>query len=57
MEYVPILMKLCLQLQLPAPPIGEGKCYIANHKDLRPTLEWSLEKGWTVPLAQVNDRL
>ncbi|ONM25076.1 Agenet domain-containing protein [Zea mays] len=53
---LPFPMTLGSGLQLPAPPIGEGRCYIANHKDLRPTLEWSLEKGWTVPLAQVNDR-
>eukprot|EP00267_Zea_mays_P033015 XP_008667114.1 uncharacterized protein LOC100192874 isoform X3 [Zea mays] len=51
-----LLKKDMVKLQLPAPPIGEGRCYIANHKDLRPTLEWSLEKGWTVPLAQANQK-
>jgi hypothetical protein len=43
MEYVPVLLKLCLQLQLLAPLTGEGKCYTANCKDLR-TLSGRMKK-------------
>ncbi|WVZ96191.1 hypothetical protein U9M48_041860 [Paspalum notatum var. saurae] len=50
-----LLNKDMVNLELSAPPIGEGKCYAANRKDLRPTLEWSLSKGWSVPLAQCED--
>jgi len=45
-----------VEVELPAPPIGEGQCYQANCSDLRPTLEWSLAKGWTVPLSQANGK-
>ncbi|AQK42021.1 Agenet domain-containing protein [Zea mays] len=41
-----------VEIELPAPPIGEGKCYKAKCSDLRPTLEWSLARGWMVPLSQ-----
>lgn len=53
---IKILNKHMIKVQLPAPPIGEGKSYPAKCKDLRPTLEWSLAKGWTVPLAQANGK-
>ncbi|OEL23916.1 hypothetical protein BAE44_0015065 [Dichanthelium oligosanthes] len=33
-----------VEVELPAPPIGEGKCYTANRNELRPTLDWSLTK-------------
>ncbi|PWZ44430.1 hypothetical protein Zm00014a_020150 [Zea mays] len=33
-----------VEIELPAPPIGEGKCYKAKCSDLRPTLEWSLAR-------------
>ncbi|KAK3137542.1 hypothetical protein QOZ80_5BG0453720 [Eleusine coracana subsp. coracana] len=39
-------------VKLLRPPVGEGQCYDANINDLRPTLDWSLEGGWTVPLSQ-----
>ncbi|PUZ63949.1 hypothetical protein GQ55_3G106700 [Panicum hallii var. hallii] len=45
-----------VEVKLPAPPIGEGKRYPANRNDLRPTLEWSLINGWTVPLSQANKK-
>ncbi|CAD6272999.1 unnamed protein product [Miscanthus lutarioriparius] len=45
-----------VEVELPEPPIGEGKRYHANCSDLRPTLEWSLAKGWTVPLSQANGK-
>ncbi|GJN36105.1 hypothetical protein PR202_gb24941 [Eleusine coracana subsp. coracana] len=49
-EYTRIFL---LQVKLLRPPVGEGQCYDANINDLRPTLDWSLEGGWTVPLSQV----
>jgi len=45
-----------VEVKLLAPPIGEGKRYPANRNDLRPTLEWSLINGWTVPLSQANKK-
>ncbi|KAJ0261759.1 Aproteint domain-containing protein [Hirschfeldia incana] len=37
-----------LQIELFPPPLGEGETYTASRKDVRPTLDWSLEEGWTV---------
>lgn len=45
-----------VEVELLEPPIGEGGCYDANCKDLRPALDWFLEKGWTVPLSQANGK-
>lgn len=41
-----------VQVDLPKPPIGEGRSYQADRKELRPTLLWSIESGWTVPLCE-----
>lgn len=41
-----------LQIELPEPPIGEGKTYDVYCKDLRPSLDWSPERGWTVPISR-----
>ncbi|ESQ43319.1 hypothetical protein EUTSA_v10014347mg [Eutrema salsugineum] len=41
--------KKALKIKLPPPPRGEGKNYDALWKDLRPSLEWSLEDGWKLP--------
>ncbi|TVU17911.1 hypothetical protein EJB05_33973 [Eragrostis curvula] len=41
-----------VEVELLEPPIGEGKVYAANRDDLRPTLNWCLSGGWTVPLSQ-----
>ncbi|KAL5226271.1 hypothetical protein ABZP36_014536 [Zizania latifolia] len=41
-----------VKIVLPEIPIGEGGSYVADCKDLRPALDWSLEKGWSVPLSQ-----
>lgn len=49
-----LLGKNMVEVKLPPPPIGEGIRYRANCNDLRPTLEWSLTKGWTVPLSQAK---
>ncbi|KAM0904923.1 hypothetical protein ACQ4PT_017704 [Festuca glaucescens] len=35
-------------------PLGEGGCYDADLDDLRPALDWSLEKGWSAPLSKEN---
>lgn len=43
-----------LQIELLAPPHGEGSIYEALSKDLRPSLEWSLDDGWTVPFSKVS---
>ncbi|XP_061362848.1 uncharacterized protein LOC133306533 isoform X2 [Gastrolobium bilobum] len=39
-----------VQIDLLPPPLGEGSSYEALSKDLRPSLDWCPEKGWTVPL-------
>uniref|UniRef100_A0A5B6YYU9 Agenet domain-containing protein n=1 Tax=Davidia involucrata TaxID=16924 RepID=A0A5B6YYU9_DAVIN len=38
-----------VQIELPPPPVGEGAIYEVFCKDLRPSLDWSPEHGWTVP--------
>ncbi|KAL0710356.1 hypothetical protein Bca4012_017334 [Brassica carinata] len=38
-----------LQIELFPPPLGEGEIYSALRKDVRPSLNWSPEDGWTVP--------
>ncbi|TVU20770.1 hypothetical protein EJB05_30366, partial [Eragrostis curvula] len=45
-----------VKITLHEPPIGEGGCYDADCKDLRPALDWSLEKGWSAPLSQENGK-
>ncbi|KAL1559575.1 hypothetical protein AAHA92_09904 [Salvia divinorum] len=37
------------QIELTPPPLGEGSSYKVLFKDLRPSLDWSPELGWTVP--------
>ncbi|XP_019087232.1 PREDICTED: uncharacterized protein LOC104725214 [Camelina sativa] len=44
------------RLNLLAPPYGEGCIYEALSKDVRPSLEWSLEDGWTVPFSKVGEK-
>ncbi|KAF6153251.1 hypothetical protein GIB67_036597 [Kingdonia uniflora] len=43
-----------VQIELPEPPVGEGGSYEITCKDLRPSLDWSPEHGWTVPLSGDN---
>ncbi|XP_010519184.1 PREDICTED: uncharacterized protein LOC104798705 isoform X2 [Tarenaya hassleriana] len=33
-------------------PIGEGSCYVAPCKDVRPSLDWSPVDGWLVPSSK-----
>ncbi|XP_058072588.1 uncharacterized protein LOC131221350 isoform X2 [Magnolia sinica] len=40
-----------VQIELLEPPLGEGRSYEAFCKDLRPSLDWSPEHGWTVPAS------
>lgn len=40
---------LFFQIELFPPPLGEGETYKALRKDVRPTLDWSPEDGWTLP--------
>ncbi|KAF8388197.1 hypothetical protein HHK36_026863 [Tetracentron sinense] len=40
-----------VKIKLPEPPLGEGLTYDVFCKDLRPSLEWSSENGWTVPVS------
>ncbi|GMN53485.1 hypothetical protein TIFTF001_022615 [Ficus carica] len=44
-----------LQLDLFPPPLGEGFSYEVCCKDLRPSLNWSPETGWTVPTPTDSD--
>ncbi|CAA0817433.1 Agenet domain-containing protein [Striga hermonthica] len=37
------------EIELKPPPHGEGKVYVAEFKDLRPSLDWYPEYGWTMP--------
>ncbi|KAJ6769087.1 AGENET DOMAIN-CONTAINING PROTEIN [Salix koriyanagi] len=37
------------------PPAGEGSSYEASSKDFRPSLSWSLDNGWIVPIPSVID--
>ncbi|KAK4775669.1 hypothetical protein SAY87_023630 [Trapa incisa] len=43
-----------LQIVLPSPPYGEGQAYDVLSKDLRPSLDWSPDSGWTLPTTTVG---
>ncbi|KAL5701507.1 hypothetical protein ACHQM5_026834 [Ranunculus cassubicifolius] len=40
-----------VKIKLHDPPAGEGKIYEAFCKDLRPSLDWSPNSGWTLPVS------
>lgn len=44
------------KIELLPEPYGEGKSYDAVFKDLRPSLEWSLEDGWIVPFSKDGEK-
>ncbi|PKA62931.1 hypothetical protein AXF42_Ash007727 [Apostasia shenzhenica] len=46
-----IIAKDKVQVKLPDPPVGQGCSYEALCKDLRPSLDWTLESGWVVPVS------
>ncbi|KAL3506065.1 hypothetical protein ACH5RR_031447 [Cinchona calisaya] len=39
-------------VELLPPPMGEGWSYEASFSDLRPSLDWSPEDGWTLPTPE-----
>ncbi|MCD9559946.1 hypothetical protein HAX54_018325 [Datura stramonium] len=43
------------ELALTPPPVGEGAIYEVSFKDVRPSLDWSPNFGWTVPTSQDGD--
>ncbi|KAL0793616.1 hypothetical protein Bca101_064993 [Brassica carinata] len=45
-----------VKIELLPEPYGEGKSYDALFKDLRPSLEWSLEDGWIVPFSKDGEK-
>ncbi|CAJ2655400.1 unnamed protein product [Trifolium pratense] len=45
-----------VQVDLLPHPLGEGDTYKALTKDLRPSLDWSPEKGWTVRMPTAGCR-
>lgn len=52
-----ILTKEKVQIDLLPPPAGEGLAYDVRCKDLRPSLDWSIEHGWRVPLSKEGENL
>ncbi|XP_028055205.1 uncharacterized protein LOC114259392 isoform X5 [Camellia sinensis] len=44
-----------VEIELPPPPVGEGKAYKVFCKDLRPSLDWSPEEGWSVPTSKEGE--
>ena len=55
MRYIILfLLGPCLQIACLEIPLGEGGIYEADVDDLRPALDWSLEKGWSAPLPKVT---
>ncbi|GMH08511.1 hypothetical protein Nepgr_010351 [Nepenthes gracilis] len=45
-----------VKIELPEPPIGEGSVYEVFCKDLRPSLDWSPEFGWTIPESMATEK-
>ncbi|KAM1923915.1 hypothetical protein ACFX15_021761 [Malus domestica] len=50
-----ILGNESLKFDLPPPPDGEGYSYEVSSKELRPSLDWSPENGWTVPTPMESE--
>jgi len=55
-QIIRVITKDEVKVSLLKPPMGEGGKYLAKLKDLRPALDWSIIKGWTVPRSQVRFR-
>ncbi|KAM0909590.1 hypothetical protein ACQ4PT_014719 [Festuca glaucescens] len=56
-KVVRLISEDVVEVVLFEPPIGEGgPPHPANHKDLRPALDWSIIEGWTVPLSAANGK-
>ncbi|KAG5554449.1 hypothetical protein RHGRI_012097 [Rhododendron griersonianum] len=43
------------EIELPPPPVGEGSCYEVSCNDLRPSLDWSPDYGWSVPTSKEGE--
>ncbi|KAK8629756.1 hypothetical protein V6N13_078585 [Hibiscus sabdariffa] len=43
-----------VKVELLPPPEGEGSLYDASCKDLRPSLDWSVDEGWKLPKGDTN---
>ncbi|MCL7045244.1 hypothetical protein MKW94_024425, partial [Papaver nudicaule] len=43
-----------VQVQCPRAPAGEGGSYVVPCKELRPSLDWTPELGWTAPISKVT---
>ncbi|XP_057751358.1 uncharacterized protein LOC130969588 isoform X3 [Arachis stenosperma] len=43
------------QIDLLPVPFGEGMSDVASSRDLRPSLDWCPEKGWTVPMPTLQE--
>ncbi|CAK9143561.1 unnamed protein product [Ilex paraguariensis] len=46
-----------IQIELPHPPLGEGASYEVSCNDLRPSLDWSPDIGWTVPSSMDGENI
>ncbi|KAI3877157.1 hypothetical protein MKX03_010424 [Papaver bracteatum] len=44
-----------VEVEFPRPPVGEGGVYVVPGKELRPSLDWTPELGWTVPIPKVGE--
>jgi len=55
-QIIRVITKDEVKVSLLKPPMGEGGKYLAKLKDLRPALDWSIIKGWTVPRSQARGR-
>ncbi|XVF28665.1 hypothetical protein REPUB_Repub15cG0049700 [Reevesia pubescens] len=44
-----------VKIELPPPPVGEGSSYEVFCKDLRPSLDWSVNEGWKLLSPKVNE--
>ncbi|MCO5601838.1 hypothetical protein L7F22_055963 [Adiantum nelumboides] len=53
-KIIAVINKEFVQVELPSAPYGEGGRYEAAVKDIRPSLDWSIEKFWTVPSIKSN---
>ncbi|XP_037417183.1 uncharacterized protein LOC119280442 [Triticum dicoccoides] len=50
-QIIELTSKTVVEVKFLDHPMGEGEQCSAKKKDLRPALDWSIIKGWTVPLS------
>ncbi|KAL9262997.1 hypothetical protein AKJ16_DCAP17637 [Drosera capensis] len=51
---IEIISDVKVKVELSEPPLGEGFSYDVFCKDLRPSLQWSVELGWALPPGSVS---